>query len=249
MLARTRQEKILKMLDETGSVTVAELTAQFGASESTIRRDLTEMAAAGLLSKVFGGAVRLGGPVTIREESMAARENLHVEGKRSIGAYAASLIGADDFIYLDAGTTTEAMIPYITETNAVFVTIGVQHALQLSRKGCRVILIGGELKAATEAIIGSEACENLAKYHFAKAFMGTCGVDLNAGFTTQDLNEAVMKQCVIRHARQTYVLAAGDKFGQVCPVTFADYGSAAVITDREPDASYRERGSILVTKS
>lgn len=81
----------------------------------------------------------------------------------------------DDFVYLDAGTTTEYMIPFLTEKSAVFVTNAVSHALQLTENGFRVILIGGELKAATEAIVGNEAYVNLQKYNFTKGFFERTG--------------------------------------------------------------------------
>ncbi|MCI6755351.1 MAG: DeoR/GlpR family DNA-binding transcription regulator [Lachnospiraceae bacterium] len=246
MLARTRQERILRQIEENGSVTVAGLTTEFGASESTIRRDLSEMAGAGLLVKVFGGAV-LPGPGTGTLTTAAGREPDQIGEKRSIGAYAASLISAGDFVFLGAGTTTGAMIPYITETAAVYVTDGLQHAMQLSKKGCRVYLAGGELRPQGEIVTGSEAFDNLSKYHFTKAFLGTGAVDLQAGLTTPDLNEAKIKQCAARRAKQTYILAVSSKFGRVCPVQFLEYGDAAVITDHEPDQVYRERGTVYVT--
>ena len=159
MLTEQRQEEILRLLNQKGSVTLQELKEYFHASESTIRRDLNALDKRGALTKVFGGAVRPEGRVMLREEQVSQRQELYREEKNRIGRYAASLVEPEDFVYLDAGTTTGAMIPYLTEHSAAFVTNAVSHALHLAENGFRVILIGGEVKAATEA--GSNAAQNL----------------------------------------------------------------------------------------
>lgn len=193
MLTEKRQKEILRFLDEKGSVTVQELTERLDASESTIRRDLAVLHQKGALVKVFGGAVQAESRINIREEKVALRKELNKEEKIRIAAYAATLVEPDDFVYLDAGTTTEYMIPFLTEKSAVFVTNAVSHALRLTENGFRVILIGGELKAATEAIVGNEAYVNLQKYNFTKGFFGTNGLNRTSGFTTPDINEARLK--------------------------------------------------------
>lgn len=175
MLTEKRQKEILRFLDEKGSVTVQELTERLDASESTIRRDLAVLHQKGALVKVFGGAVQAESRINIREEKVALRKELNKEEKIRIAAYAATLVEPDDFVYLDAGTTTEYMIPFLTEKSAVFVTNAVSHALRLTENGFRVILIGGELKAATEAIVGNEAYVNLQKYNFTKGFLEPTG--------------------------------------------------------------------------
>lgn len=202
MLTETRQEEILRMLEQKGSVTVQELKDVFGASESTIRRDLNVLHKKGALIKVFGGAVQTESRINTREEEVALRKEQSREEKLRIARYAASLIEPDDFIYLDAGTTTGYMIPYLTERTAMFVTNAVSHALMLAENGFRVILIGGELKAATEAIVGNEAYVNLKKYNFTKGFWGANGVNPMAGFTTPDINEAMIKECAMKHTQR-----------------------------------------------
>lgn len=246
MLTEKRQEEILKQLETKGSVTVQELTEYFKASESTIRRDLNVLDKKGALVKVFGGAVQNDRKLTTREEKVSLRMELHREEKLRIGQYAASLIEPEDFIYLDAGTTTGAMIPYLTEHSASFVTNAVSHALQLSENGFRVILIGGELKSSTEAIVGNEAFVTLQKYHFTKGFFGTNGISRHSGFTTPDINEAMIKECAMKHTRRPYVLCDHSKFCQTTPVCFGEYASAQILTDRLPDENYLESDNLIV---
>ena len=246
MLTEKRQKEILKLLGEKGSVTVQELTEKLNASESTIRRDLTLLHQKGELVKVFGGAVQTESRINIREEKVALRKELKKEEKIRIARYAASLVEPDDFVYLDAGATTGYMIPFLSVQSAEFVTNAVSHALKLAEKGFRVTLIGGELKAATEAIVGNEAYVNLQKYNFTKGFWGTNGVSLHSGFTTPDINEAMIKKCAMTHTQTRYILCDSSKFHKVSPVSFGEFGSAQIITDKLPDESYRQYENIRI---
>lgn len=246
MLTETRQEEILRMLEQKGSVTVQELKDVFGTSESTIRRDLNVLHKKGALIKVFGGAVQTESRINTREEEVALRKEQSREEKLRIARYAASLIEPDDFIYLDAGTTTGYMIPYLTERTAMFVTNAVSHALMLAENGFRVILIGGELKAATEAIVGNEAYVNLKKYNFTKGFWGANGVNPMAGFTTPDINEAMIKECAMKHTQRPYVLCDSRKFHQVSPVSFGEFHAAQIITDCMPDETYANYQNLII---
>ena len=235
MFAGQRQDEIIRLVDKHGSITLKQLVDELGASESTIRRDLSELDQKGLLRKVFGGAIAAGSRRNIEEAGVARRLEISAEEKQRIGKYAAGLIEPNDFVFIDAGTTTGSMIPFITETSAIYVTNAVSHALELIRRGFRTFLIGGELRATTEAVIGSSACEELHSYNFTKCFMGTNGVDLEAGFTTPDIGEALVKRSAIRNSREAFVLCTTEKFYVITPVRFADFGAARIITDRYPD--------------
>ena len=143
MLTEKRYEVILNLLNEKNSVTVTEIKELLGISESTIRRDLAALDKAGKLIKVFGGAVAADGGFTTAEPSVAQKAEINKDEKTAIARYAASLIERDDFVYLDAGTTTGQMIDFIKEKSATFVTNAVSHAQQLAAQGYRVYLIGG----------------------------------------------------------------------------------------------------------
>ena len=130
MLTEKRQEEILELLERNGSVTVQELKDKFGASESTIRRDLNALDSRGVLVKVFGGAVKNEMKLQVKDEEVARRIEYNKEEKERIGRYAASLIVSGDFVYLDAGTTTGAMIPYLEQKDVTYVTNAVSHGLR-----------------------------------------------------------------------------------------------------------------------
>lgn len=223
MLTQQRHEIILKLLKEKGSITVTEVRDLLDTSESTVRRDITALDKEGKLEKVFGGAVEAGQKVTAHEYTVAQKNELNCDAKRKIAEYAASLIEPDDFVFLDAGTTTAHMIDFIRATSAVFVTNAVDHARRLASRGFKVILVGGELKSSTEAVVGNQAIRTIQEYHFTKGFFGTNGVTRRSGCTTPDVNEAVIKKTAMEQCRQCYVLCDASKFNSISSVTFADF--------------------------
>ena len=125
MLTEERHSIILQLLKEKGSVTVAEIKDQLHISESTIRRDLNALDEEGKLTKVFGGAVLTESVPLVTELSVPQKLQVKEAEKRSIARYAAALIEPNDFVYLDAGTTTGYMIEYPMEKSATFVTNAV----------------------------------------------------------------------------------------------------------------------------
>ena len=245
MLAEQRRQQILQILDTHGSITLTELTRLLHTSESTVRRDLQEMDSKGLLIRVFGGAMSANSKTDLREEGIPEKQTINIKEKQQIGKYAAALIKPDDFIYIDAGTTTGAMLPYITETSAVYVTNAVSHGLELARRGFRVNLIGGEIRCVTEAIVGNQACEELRSFNFTKCFMGTNGINSENGFTTPDINEALIKGRAIAQSRERYVLCTAEKFRVISPVRFAGFTDATILTDRFPNSWYAQQQNVI----
>lgn len=194
MLTEQRYEIILKLLEEKNSITVAEVKDLLNTSESTVRRDITALHNAGKLVKVFGGAVACDRTVITHEPTVEQKAEVNVEAKQLVAAKAAALIQPEDFVYLDAGTTTACMLSFLTEKSATFVTNAVAHAKTLAAAGFRVYLVGGELKGSTEAVVGNQALMNLQSYHFTKGFFGTNGISRQSGLTTPDMNEAMVKR-------------------------------------------------------
>lgn len=239
MLQNERQEKILDRLRQNGSVKVTVLAKDMGISESTIRRDINELDRRGRLKKVFGGAVALNRDMSPVETDVAQRTLINIREKDIIAEYAASMINDNDFVYIDAGTTTEKMIDYLDKKSVTYVTNGITHAKKLIQRGFDAYVIGGLLRPSTEAVIGAAAIEAVQKYNFTKCFMGTNGIDTESGFTTPDIGEAAVKTAVMKKSYVSFVLADHTKFGLVSPVTFADIGEACVITDHLEGEHYR----------
>lgn len=246
MLTEQRFERILERLKVKKSITVAEITEDLGISESTARRDITALDKAGKLTKVFGGAVAAEHTYEMKEPTVAQKVNVRKEEKIKIAQYAADMIGDNDFVYLDA-ERRRYMVEFLAEKRAAFVTNAVAHAQRLAAQGNRVLLIGGELKSSTEAVVGAQAIELLRKYHFTKGFFGTNGITKEEGFTTPDVGEAQVKQTAVQQCQKSYILADSTKFGNISAVTFAPFSGSVILTEETVDG-YKENERLIVCR-
>lgn len=238
LLAEQRMERILQELNRQEAVSVAYLCGKTGASEATIRRDLTELAQRGKLTKVHGGAIPVRETFHSEELDMDIKRQLHTPEKRRIAQYAAGLIQNDDVVFLDAGSTVMHMAEFIQAAQATFVTNSIECLDRLPRLGLRTYVLGGVLKPGTMAVIGGETMEGLKKYNFTKAFLGMNGIALGQGFTTPDPEEAMVKALAAARSRETWVLADSSKFDIVTAAVVFPLEKAGILTDRLPDRRY-----------
>jgi DeoR family fructose operon transcriptional repressor len=239
MLSQERYQLIMSLLNRRRTVTVTELTQELGASEATVRRDLNTLHEMGRLQKIHGGATLLPSNFIAHQEDLSLRCKHNTEVKALLGRYAATLIQDDDFVYIDAGSTTGYLVDALGHSQATFVTNGFSHAHGLARKGLRTYILGGEFKSATETAVGSVATISLRRYHFTKCFLGAGGISQEAGFTAPDAEDAMLKAEVAERSYMVYVLADHSKFNSVDQVTFAQLERACIVTDRLTDESYR----------
>ena len=258
MLAEERRQKMVEMVGESATVTVSDLAQAFDTSESTIRRDLDRLDAAGKLVKVHGGAASVESavapaqsPLVTNELGMDEKRSLHTAEKRLIAAHAETLIGPEDFVYIDAGTSTLALVEALSEpaTQALFATNSVSNALALTSRGCRTIVIGGNLKGLTEAIVGPGALDALSRHNVTKGFWGTNGVTPERGFTTPDPSEAMVKRISMERTNERFVLADASKLGVVTPATFCEFADATLITTASTDHRYGTHANVVEVRA
>lgn len=228
MLTEDRYAYILNQIEQKDTVTIQKLVEELKHSESTIRRDLTTLEEQKKLVRIHGGARKK--RKAIDEASMDDKTVKNTHEKERIGKYAAALVDDFDVIYLDAGSTTYAMIPLLADKNITVVTNGVPHAELLTDNKVETILLGGKIKQKTKAIIGPVAEKQLSGLHFSKAFMGMNGVDSLYGLTTPDIEEAAVKQKAIEQANEIFILADHSKLGEVSFVKVADIDDGTIIT-------------------
>lgn len=244
MLSEERKSLICEFVNVQKAVSVQELMERFQASEATIRRDLTALDAKGMLSKVHGGAVSLQNQI-MSDYNISERQDINLDEKIEISRYAATLIQPNDVVYLDAGTTTYHLIDYINCPNITFVTNAIMHAKKLAARDLHVYLTGGRLKSTTEALVGADCYEALARYQFSIGFFGTNAVSHAEGFTTPDPEEAKIKECAIAHTLSPYVLCDHSKFDLAAPVRFAQYEQACIITTGNVPKAYQKDHTML----
>lgn len=237
MLEPERHQLILELLKKKNTVKIQELIELTSSSESTIRRDLTQLERAKFLKRVHGGAARLQGK--LQEPTMTEKSSKNLQAKKQIAQYASSLVEEEDCIYLDAGSTIFEMIPYLPN-NIVVVTNGIMHTNELLKNNIKTFLIGGYIKPGTRAMIGRGAFESLEKYRFDKCFLGVNGIHPQFGYTTPDQEEAMIKQLALTLSRETYIVADESKFSEIAFAKIANINDAAIITN-EIDGSMLEQ--------
>ncbi len=245
MLAEQRARAILDQLTQRQTVSVTDLCQTTGASEATIRRDLNALARQGKLVKIHGGATTLEEEEFLAREPDLATKQSYAREKERIARYAASLVGEDDVVFLDTGTTTLHMAEYLKDSKALFVTSSIDFAGMLSAFERKVYVLGGVLKPGTVDIVGAEALAALQHYNFTKAFLGTSGVSISQGFTTPDPEAAALKSLAAFRAQSVYMLADSSKFGWVTAAAILPLDGAQIITDKLPDRKYLDSTDII----
>jgi len=231
MIAENRWDRIVAIVEERNSCSVKELAEELNMSEATIRRDIVALDKAGKIQKVHGGVLKLRDSFVLTDQTVSEKQILHPAEKDLIGKYASSLIQENAFVYIDAGTTTEALARHIAVQSATYVTNSLTIARILLLKGMHVIMPGGRIKNSTEAMIGSETVDVLRSFNFSIGFFGANGVNETNGFMTPELNEAMVKKTAMHQCRVRYVLCDHSKFSVISPITFAGFNEALIITD------------------
>lgn len=230
MLTEERHQAILRLLDQQSVVKSQELSILLNASESTIRRDLQELEDAELLERVHGGAKRI---LNLGfEQDMIEKSVKNTQEKQIIASLAAQFVHDGDVIYLDAGSTTLEMLPFLAGKNITVVTNSVHHAAKLGDLNINTIILGGSLKLSTKAITGSTGMEQLSHFRFNKVFMGMNGAHLEFGLTTPDPEEAALKRLAIAHAEEAYVLIDQTKLNKVTFTKVTELDDVIILTNQ-----------------
>ncbi|MBB5174235.1 DeoR family transcriptional regulator [Texcoconibacillus texcoconensis] len=228
MLTIERQQKILEVLEEKETAAIHDFVQITGASESTIRRDLTDMEENGRLKRIHGGAALLKSGQ--EELTMEEKTTRNKQEKQAIAKFAADLVKDGDCLYLDAGTTTLELIPYLKGRDVVVVTNGVSNVAKLIEAGIETYVTGGKVKGKTSALVGAKAVETLTSYRFDHCFLGANGIHSEMGFTTPDPEEAVVKATAHSLSRNCYFLVDHTKLGEVAFTKIVSVTSATVVT-------------------
>jgi DeoR/GlpR family transcriptional regulator of sugar metabolism len=215
VLTSQRKQHLLEVLRRTGQIVAKDLSEELGTSEDTIRRDLRELAAEGLLQRVHGGAL----PASPAMGDFAARLSVATEEKRRIGRAAAALVQPGQVVILDGGTTAVQIARHFSpELRATVVTHSPTIAVELvAHRNIEVILIGGKLFKHSVVAVGAPAIESIRRIHADTYFMGVTGIHPEVGLTTGDFEEAHVKRALSESAAETIVLASPEKLNAVSP--------------------------------
>jgi DeoR family glycerol-3-phosphate regulon repressor/DeoR family fructose operon transcriptional repressor len=235
-----RKARLAAYVAEAGQVTVGTLAEHFDVSIDTIRRDLDQLSAEGVLVRTYGGAVSLS-TVSRVDRAVDVRLNLQKTEKEKIAALAASLVEDGSTIMINGGTTTLALARHLH--NHRDLTVATNNLLVPPAMSPAVIrdlyVFGGAVRSITQATIGPVSLRVAGDFELDLrcdlALIGVGAVSVDAGYSTSNLGEAAMMREMMSRAARVAILADSSKFGrrlfaQISELASADY----LITDASP---------------
>lgn len=248
MHSAQRHREILDLLAQSSVATVHDMAERLGVAESTVRHDLDALEARGFIKRTHGGAVLA--PANRAPEPLDTDRQSHPDEKERIGRAAAALVCDNEAIFLDSGTTTEAMVPYLHGRRGLtIVTCGLNIAMQLTAcPDIATIVVGGELHVPTMSFVGLLTLKAMELYtvNLTKAFIGVRGISARQGITNRAVERVPLKRLAIQRASEVIVVVDGSKVGvselwQIAPVTAMN----RLITDESAPLAEREAISAL----
>lgn len=230
-----RQNEIWATLQREGEVKIGELKERFAVTDMTIRRDLEKLEALGVARRIFGGAIPVTSDVSLRE-----RDTVRLDEKARIGQAAAGLVGFDQAIFIDGGTTTLQVARHIRpDLSVTVITNALNVAAVLTERDIHTIVVGGLVLEKTGSMVGPMAVDALQTMAFDHVFLGTTGMTVEHGFSNSNALEAELKRHVMRRANHVHIVADASKFGERSLHSFASLSEAhTLVTDAEPSAVY-----------
>jgi DeoR/GlpR family transcriptional regulator of sugar metabolism len=251
MLTLERKAHIMAVLQRDRRIVAKTLSRDLHLSEDTIRRDLRELAAEGLLQRVHGGAL----PVSPALADVSGRWQVSADAKIQIAKTAAGMVRSGQVVILDGGTTAVQMARHLPkDLKATIITHSPGVAVELAtHAGIEIELIGGRIFKHSIVAVGAVAAEAIARVRADTYFMGVTGVHAELGLTTGDAEEAAIKRALSRQSGETVVLASHEKLGAVSPFVVLPLSEidALVIEDGLPaelTEPYRALGVLLVQR-
>ena len=249
MMTAERRRSIIQTLQRDGKVLASELSKDLNVSEDTIRRDLRELAAAGILQRVHGGALPHS-PVTA---SFTVRQQQEPGAKAAIAQAAVGLIRQGQVIILDGGTTPLQVaqhLPY--NLQATIITHSPPVALALAENpGIEIIMIGGKLYKHGLVNVGAATVEAYRNIRADLCFLGISSLHPEVGISTLDLDEAYVKRAMIASAAEVVALSSAEKLGTaasyiVGPLSDLTHLVTEISVPDEVLASYRSPGITII---
>ena len=208
-LSAERRQTILAALARDGKVVAARLVDELGVSEDTVRRDLRELAAHGLVQRVHGGAL----PPAPQPGSFALRRETCTEEKAAIARAAVEVVAGARVLLLDGSTTNLELARLLPETRVgTVLTNSPPIAVALAEHpGIDVVVIGGRLDKTAQVTVGASVVDFIRTVRADACVLGVCALHPEVGLTTDDLEEAEVKRAMVESSGEVVALATSDK--------------------------------------
>ena len=234
-----RKRRILAALSREGQIDVESLAAQFAVAPQTVRRDLTSLVDAGLVTRTYGGARLAAAGATGHD----ARRMQNISAKAAIAREAARLVPHGASVALNIGTTTEQVARALVHHKELTVISNNLNIVQILRNAPlrSLIVIGGEVRPEDGALVGSDAVAALANYKVDVAIIGTSALDEDGSVLDHDAREVAVARAILANARRKVLVSDVSKFesrasNRICALAHLDH----VVLDQEPPKPFRD---------
>jgi DeoR family glycerol-3-phosphate regulon repressor len=234
-----RQNTILDIARQSGRVMVEELAARFEVTPQTIRKDLNDLCDKRLLTRIHGGAILSSG---VENVGYDARRMIASEEKEAIGRAAAARIPDQASLFINIGTTTEAVARALLQHSGLMVITNNLNVASLMRAYPRieVVVAGGVVRHADAGIIGEAAVDFIRQFKVDFAVIGASAIDEDGALLDYDYSEVRVAQAIISNARHVMLVCDATKFERSAPVRIAHISQVnTFVTDRCTSESVR----------
>ncbi|CDG81098.1 DeoR/GlpR family DNA-binding transcription regulator [Janthinobacterium agaricidamnosum] len=238
LLLKERHVLIQQRLLAEGRVLALDLAQQLHVSEDTIRRDLRDLASAGLCQRVYGGAL----PVSPSSGPLSERQGQARDRKSQLAQAAVRLVQPGQIVFIDAGSTNMAVADALPDIKLTVVTNAPAIAIALlDRPAIDVILIGGTLDAASGACLGAKALRDIESIRSDLCFLGTCGVHAAAGLTAFGHEDAECKRTIAAMSKVTVAAVTTEKLGTAAPFFILPAGQLShLVLESDADSAHTD---------
>ncbi len=240
MFLTERQTRIVDLAKSAGRVFVDDLAAKFAVTPQTIRKDLNDLCEAQILTRIHGGATFPRGNENVQYD---ARRQIAAAEKQAIGIAAAGLIPDNASLFINNGTTTEAVGEALAQHRELMVitnNINVANRLRLL-DDIEVVIAGGVVRQSDGGIVGEAAVDFIRQFKVDYAVIGASAIDPDGALLDYDFREVKVAQAIIANARHVILVADSTKFERTAPVRIAQISQVQTfITDRCDNPALRD---------
>ncbi len=234
-----RLNEIVELARQTGRVNVEDLAGRFDVTPQTIRKDLNDLCSRRLLARTHGGAILSSGIENLRYD---ARRLIASDEKISIGQATAARIPDNASLFINIGTTTEAVARALLQHHGLMVITNNINVASETRAYAQieVIIAGGVVRGSDGGIVGEAAVDFIRQFKVDFAIIGTSAIDDEGALLDYDYREVKVAQAIISNARKVILVADSTKLERTAPVRIAHLEQVDIfVTDRCPVAKIR----------
>ncbi|ORT98876.1 Transcriptional repressor of the myo-inositol catabolic operon DeoR family [Anaerovibrio sp. JC8] len=238
-----RLRKIQELLEEKKSISINDLCTTFDVSKNTIRRDIAELEKRGTISKVYGGIVLQEQEAPKAAAPVVPEDNTDKIHKQNIARMAASLVQDDDVIYIDSGTTTMHMMPYLEDKHNITIVTASINVINIAATSPKfnIIATGGTIYAPTKAFVGPSVLNCLKQYNISKIFISSTGISIENGLTTASPLECDIKRYLVDKQGKKILMVDSTKIDASSLISFCNLDEIdCIVVDKELPARYKE---------